>query len=104
MEHFRMLAYRSRLNPRSVQSCIFLFVIGPGAHPGIEIVDRSWTILVGLDADQHRRAGGKRLLERALELGRIAYYEALCPERARKSCAVMIADAGQLGRQRAILA
>src|SRR5499427_611665 len=80
-----------------------LFVIGPGARARAEIVDRGRAILVGLDVDERGGAGGQRLFERALELRRVAHGEALRPERARKSRPVVIGNAGELRRQRAVL-
>src|SRR5262245_52144823 len=81
-----------------------LFVIGPGACAGAEIVDRGRTILVGFDVDERGGVGGQRLLKRALELRGLAHGEALRPERARKSRPIVIGNAGELRRQRAVLA
>src|SRR5215813_8500737 len=80
-----------------------LFVIGPGACAGVEIVDRGRAILVGFDVDERGGASGQRLFERARELRGLAHGEALRPERARKSRPVVIGNAGELRRQRAVL-
>src|SRR6266446_4986541 len=80
-----------------------LFVIGPGPRAGAEIVDRGHAILVGLDVDECGGGGGERLLKRALELRRVAHGETLRSERACKSRPVVIGNAGELRRQRAIL-
>src|SRR5215813_13277704 len=81
-----------------------LFVIGPGARAGAEIVDPGHKILVGLDVDERGGGGGQRLFERARELRRLAHGEALRPERTRKSRPVVIGNAGELRRQRPVLA
>src|SRR5262245_58490892 len=45
-----------------------LFVVRPRPHPGVEVVDRSRAILVGLDVDQRGGAGGERLPQDVVEL------------------------------------
>src|SRR3981189_2692051 len=80
-----------------------LFVIGPGARPGVEIVNRSRAIFVGLDVDERGGVGGQRLLKGFLERRGVAQGEALRAERAGKSRPIMIGNAGELRRQRAVL-
>src|SRR5688572_33196593 len=80
-----------------------LFVIGPGSRPRTEIVDWGGTVLVGFYVDHNGGAGAQRLPVAVLELGRLAHRHAVRPERARKAGPVVIRNAGQLHRQRAML-
>src|SRR5712691_1697504 len=80
-----------------------LFVVGPGPRAGAEIVDRGRAVLGGLHVDQHRRAGSERLLIGALEFRWVAHRKSLRPERAPKTRPIVIRNAGQFRRQRAVL-
>src|SRR5262245_50474995 len=80
-----------------------LFVVRPGPRPGVEVVARGRAVRGSLDVNERGGPGGQRVLQSVLELRRRAYGESLRSERAGELRPIVIGNAGQLRRQRAVL-